>query len=104
MRSKDFRVRGLSVKRCFWPNTPARVGGEGWSPMTEKLEGMTSMPKDAKKSATPDEAERAAVRQLVRAARGRGEDLTGPDGLLKTITATVLQAALEEEMTDHLGH
>ena len=72
--------------------------------MTEKLEGMTSMPKNAKKSATPDEAERAAVRQLVRAARGRGEDLTGPDGLLKTITATVLQAALEEEMTEHLGH
>ena len=41
---------------------------------------------------------------MVRAARGRGEDLTGPDGLLKTITATVLQAALEEEMTEHLGH
>ena len=30
--------------------------------------------------------------------------LTGPDGLLKTITATVLESALEEEMTEHLGH
>ena len=42
--------------------------------------------------------------ELVRAARERGEDLTGPDGLLKSITATVLESALEEEMTDHLGH
>lgn len=102
--------RGISINggtvrgKVFLVNTPTRVGWEGWSPMTEKMKGMTSMPKDAKKGATPDEAERAAVRQLVRAARGRGEDLTGPDGLLKTITATVLQAALEEEMTEHLGH
>jgi transposase-like protein len=48
--------------------------------------------------------ERAAVQELVRAARDRGEDITGPDGLLKSITATVLESALEEEMTDHLGH
>ena len=48
--------------------------------------------------------ERAAVRELVKAARARGDDLTGPDGLLKSITATVLEAALEEEMTEHLGH
>ena len=44
------------------------------------------------------------MQELVRAARGRGEDITGPDGLLKLITATVLESALEEEMTDHLGH
>ena len=31
------------------------------------------------------------MRQLVKAARARGEDLTGPEGLLKTITATVLR-------------
>ena len=29
-------------------------------------------------------------RQLVKSARERGEDLTGPDGLLKVITKTVL--------------
>ncbi len=51
------------------------------------------MPKEAKKITTPGEAERTAVRELVKAARARGEDLTGPGGLLKTITATVLQAA-----------
>src|SRR6478735_59775 len=72
--------------------------------MTETLTGMGSMPKDAKKTTKPGEAERAAVRELVKAARARGEELTGPDGLLKMITATVLQAALDEEMTEHLGH
>src|SRR3954470_15779152 len=49
-------------------------------------------------------AERAAVRELVRAARARGEDLTGPDGLLKVITKTVLESALEEEMSEHVGY
>ena len=72
--------------------------------MTETLEGMSSMPKEAKKTAKPGEAERAAVRELVRAARARGEDLTGPDGLLKAITKQVLESALEEEMTEHVGH
>ncbi|WP_169735959.1 IS256 family transposase [Intrasporangium chromatireducens] len=62
------------------------------------------MPKQAVKAAKPGEAERAAVRELVKAARARGEDLTGPDGLLKSITKTVLESALEEEMTEHLGH
>src|SRR6478609_11536982 len=72
--------------------------------MTETLTGMGSMPKDAKKTTRPGEAERAAVRELVKAAHARGEELTGPDGLLKMITATVLQATLDEEMTEHLGH
>ena len=37
------------------------------------------------------------------AARARGDDLTGPDGLLKHLTKTVLETALDEEMTEHLG-
>ncbi len=52
----------------------------------------------------PWEAEAAAVRELVRAARARGEELTGPDGLLKLITRQVLEAALEEEMSEHVGY
>lgn len=72
--------------------------------MTEKITGVSSMPKKVKKTVSRGEAERAAVRELVKAARGRGEDLTGPEGLLKAITATVLETALEEELTDHLGH
>ena len=40
----------------------------------------------------------------MRAARARGEDLTGPDGLLKTITKSVLESALEQELSEHLGY
>lgn len=81
------------------------VGEEGWSLMTDTLVGVSPLEnKAAKKRNAPGEAERAAVRELVKAARARGEDLTGPEGLLKTITATVLQSALEEEMSEHLGY
>jgi transposase-like protein len=64
------------------------------------------MPKEAKKTrrVSRSETERAAVRELVKAARARGEDLTGPDGLLKVLTKDVLEIALEEEMTEHLGY
>ena len=72
--------------------------------MTESDSSVSSMPKDAKKSTTPAQAERAAVRELVKAARARGEDLTGPDGLLKSITKEVLESALEEEMSEHVGY
>ena len=73
--------------------------------MTDTLVGVSPLEKKAaKKTSSPDEAQRAAVRELVKAARARGEDLTGPDGLLKTITATVLESALEEEMSEHLGY
>jgi putative transposase len=65
---------------------------------------MGSLEKTIKKSASPEEAERAAIRELVVAARARGEDLTGPDGLLKTLTKTVLETALEEELNEHLGY
>jgi len=66
---------------------------------------MSSLENAAKKaSLTPEEQERAAVRELVRAARARGEDLTGPDGLLKTITKSVLESALEQELSEHLGY
>lgn len=44
----------------------------------------------------------AAV-ELVRQAREAGLDLTGPGGLLKQFTKTVIETALDEEMTEHLG-
>ena len=37
-------------------------------------------------------------------AREQGVSLTGPDGLLKQLTKTVLETALNQEMTEHLGH
>ncbi len=37
-------------------------------------------------------------------AKEQGLSLTGPDGLLKQFTKSVLETALNEEMTEHLGH
>jgi putative transposase len=48
-------------------------------------------------------AEAKAAEELVRAAREQGLSLTGRDGLLKQLTKTVLETALEEELTEHLG-
>lgn len=42
--------------------------------------------------------------QLVASARGQGIELTGENGLLTGLTKQVLQAALEAEMAEHLGH
>jgi transposase-like protein len=57
----------------------------------------------AKKKQEPTVEERAAT-ELVRQARERGLSLTGPDGLLKQLTKTVIETALNEEMTEHLGY
>ena len=40
----------------------------------------------------------------MRRAREQGLSLTGPDGLLKQLTKTVLETALNQELTEHLGH
>ena len=48
-------------------------------------------------------AEETAAKELVRMAKDKGLSLTGPDGLLKQFTKSVLEAALNEEMIEHLG-
>jgi hypothetical protein len=48
--------------------------------------------------------EQAAAAAMVADAKARGLALTGPDGLLKLFTKSVLEAALADEMTEHLGH
>lgn len=48
--------------------------------------------------------EQAAAAAMVAEAKARGLALTGPDGLLKLFTKNVLETALREEMTEHLGH
>jgi len=73
------------------------VSGEGAVMMTT-LNDMT-----AKKKPEPS-AEEIAARELVRLAKEQGLSLTGPDGLLKQFTKSVLETALNEEMTEHLGH
>lgn len=52
----------------------------------------------------PEDLEVAIARELLERARDRGVWLVGPDGLLAGVTRTVLQAALDAEMADHLGY
>jgi hypothetical protein len=54
--------------------------------------------------AQPSTEELEIARELVRSARARGVALTGPDGMLKALTKTVIETALDEEMADHLGY
>jgi putative transposase len=74
------------------------LGGEG-AVMTATLNDVTR-----KKEPSEESAELQAAAELVRLAKEQGLSLTGPDGLLKQLTKTVLEAALHEEMTEHLGY
>ena len=65
---------------------------------------MTTLDDVAKKKQVEPSAEQQAAVELVRLAQEKGLSLTGPDGLLKQLTKTVLEAALNEEMTEHLGY
>ena len=65
--------------------------------MTATLQGM------AAKKEQEQSPEQLAAAELVRQARERGLSLTGPGGLLKQLTKTVVETALDEEMTEHLG-
>src|ERR1700722_15848891 len=48
--------------------------------------------------------EQVAAAAMVAQAREQGLALTGPNGLLKLFTKSVLETALNEEMTEHLGY
>jgi putative transposase len=65
---------------------------------------MTTLDDVAKKKQVEQSAEQLAAVELVRLAQEQGLSLTGPDGLLKQLTKTVLETALNEEMTEHLGY
>jgi putative transposase len=67
--------------------------------MTATLDDVTAR----KKKPEPSAQEQAAA-ELVRLAKAQGLSLTGPDGLLKQFTKAVLETALNEEMTEHLGY
>jgi hypothetical protein len=44
------------------------------------------------------------AQELVAAARADGVELVGPGGLLTGLTKTVLETALDAEMSEHLGY
>jgi len=70
--------------------------------MTETLVDVSPSSKEAEPQPSVEELD--AARELVRQARARGVALTGPDGLLKALTKTVIETALDEEMSEHLGY
>lgn len=61
--------------------------------MTPTLSDVAAKKKQAEQSA-----------ELVRRAKEQTYPLTGPDGLLKQLTKIVIETALKEGMTEHLGH
>src|ERR1700724_2219212 len=65
---------------------------------------MTTLDGVTKKKTAEQSAKQQGAAELVRLAQGEGLSLTGPDGLLKQLTKTVLETALNEEMTEHLGY
>jgi hypothetical protein len=69
--------------------------------MTATLDTMATNDTVAKNKEPADEpAELVAACELVRQARQQGLSLTGPDGLLKQPTKTVLETALDGELTE----
>jgi len=79
--------------------------------MTESTTLVAVSPSAARSGERPENpppeltaAEQDAVRELVRQARASGTALTGPGGLLKQLTKMVVEAALDEEMSEHLGY
>jgi transposase-like protein len=69
--------------------------------MTVTLDAVKSADTTAKLNET---SETEAARELVKLAREQGLSLTGPGGLLKQLTKTVIETALDEELTEHLGY
>jgi type III secretion system FlhB-like substrate exporter len=67
--------------------------------MNATLETMAARKKDKPEPT----AQQKLAEELVARAREQGVSLTGPDGLLKQLTKTVLETALDQEMTEHLG-
>ncbi len=67
--------------------------------MTATLDAVTT-----RKERPEPSAEQKLAEELVARAREQGVSLTGPGGLLKQLTKTVLETALNQELTEHLGH
>ena len=65
---------------------------------------MSATIEDVAKKKPEPWAEQEAAAELVRLAKEQGLSLTGPDGLLKQLTKSVIESALAEEMTEHLGY
>src|SRR5690242_3859125 len=84
--------RGLSRQRHLsCQGAGGREASASWIMVEEEEEGRAGADRGAE-----------AGEDLVARAREQGVSLTGPDGLLKQLTKTVLETALNQEMTEHL--
>lgn len=63
----------------------------------------SSLP-SAEELAELEVAQREAIAWMVRQAKDAGVALTGPGGLLKALTAQIVEAALDEELDEYLGY
>lgn len=54
--------------------------------------------------AEPSSADEDLARELMERAKAEGVSLVGPGGLLSGLTKTVLETALEAELTEHVGY
>jgi putative transposase len=64
---------------------------------------VTDIIESVPKPKQSDDVQQLAA-QLVERARAEGVDLVGPGRLLTGLTKTVLETALEAEMSEHLGY
>src|ERR671913_2431592 len=71
--------------------------------MTDTINDVAATEKK-QELAEPALDEQGVAEQLVAQARAKGVDLVGPGGLLTRLTKRVLETALEEEMSEHLGY
>jgi putative transposase len=101
LQARQSETLGLWNKRCIWLDTPGGEPGGEEPDMAATLEAVPST-KTVEKLTENSEAE--AARELVRMAKEQGLALTGPNGLLKQLTKTVIETALDEELTEHLGY
>src|SRR5215469_7845209 len=65
---------------------------------------MVPRERDGDRPASPPLIDAELADQLLGKAQAEGVELLGPDGLLSQVTRAVLERALAEEMTGHLGY
>src|SRR3954451_1862422 len=68
--------------------------------MTETIAGMS----DTTETRDGGMNQQKLAGDIVEQARAQGIELVGPGGLLTGLTKTVLETALEAEMSEHLGY
>src|SRR4051812_11967863 len=71
--------------------------------MTEIIEGMSDRTDFMEATGSGIDRQQLA-RDIVEQARAQGIELIGPGGLLTGLTKTVLETALEAELSEHLGY